>query len=133
ITLRVGADYIERFRLLKFYDENDSYPEAGLREATTRRLAAGLDMPAEMLLGVGDVNHWGSWQIDEQAWKAHVRPVAERLCLDVTRSRIWPVVKRGTEQTEWQVIPDPSQVIGRPDTGPKAIELHDRGAISDNA
>lgn len=133
ITVRVAADYIEKFKLLKFYDANDSYPEATLREGTLKRLAVELDMPAEALLGIGDVNHWGAWQIDEQAWKAHVKPVSDRLCTDVTRSRIWPVLKGVEGLTEWQVLADPSAILARPDPGPKAIELHDRNAISDAA
>lgn len=133
ITLRVMSDYIEKFRILKFYDENDSYPEAGLRDQTLKRLAVELDMPAEALLGIGDVNHWGAWQIDEQAWKAHVKPVSDRLCTDITRSRIWPVLRGAEGMTEWQVLADPSAILARPDPGPKAIELHDRNAISDKS
>lgn len=133
ITLRVAADYIDKFKLIRFYDENDHYPEAAQREGTIKRLAVELDMPVEALLGIGDVNHWGAWQIDEQVWKSHVRPVADRLCADVTRSRIWPVLKGVQNATEWQVLADPSQILARPDPGPKAIELHDRNAISDAA
>lgn len=36
-----------------------------LREACVKRLAIGMDMPPELLLGVGDVNHWSAWQVSE--------------------------------------------------------------------
>jgi hypothetical protein len=34
------------------------------------RIAIGLDMPPEILIGLQDANHWTAWQIDEQTWKA---------------------------------------------------------------
>lgn len=49
-----------------------------LREAAQRRIAIGMDMPPETLLGLGDVNHWSAWQIDEAFIKG---PLASLLAL----------------------------------------------------
>lgn len=49
-----------------------------LREAATKRIAIGNDMPPETLLGLGDVNHWSAWQIDEAFIKG---PLASKLAL----------------------------------------------------
>jgi hypothetical protein len=50
-------------------DPTQLYPETGLRREAVERLAIGLDMPPEVLLGLGDSNHWSAWQVDEQTWK----------------------------------------------------------------
>lgn len=39
-----------------------------------RALAIGLDTPPEILLGIGDVSHWGAWQVSESSWKQHGEP-----------------------------------------------------------
>lgn len=49
-----------------------------LREAARERVAGGQDMPPEMLLGMGDTNHWGQWFIDESFVKG---PLAALLAL----------------------------------------------------
>lgn len=49
-----------------------------LRDAAIKRIAIGMDMPAELITGVGDVNHWGQWFIDESFVKG---PLAAALSL----------------------------------------------------
>lgn len=36
-----------------------------LREAARQRIGMGMDAPLEALVGMGDVNHWSAWFIDE--------------------------------------------------------------------
>ncbi len=47
--------------------------------AAVRALAAGMDLPAEVLLGLSDVNHWTAWQVDESAYRQHVDPIVQTL------------------------------------------------------
>jgi len=51
------------------------------REELIRRLANGMDLPPEILLGLADVNHWTAWQVNESAVTQHVDPTV-RLILD---------------------------------------------------
>jgi hypothetical protein len=57
MTLRVPPEAVDKVKLVTFasqlWAENTT-----LREACIRRMALGLDMPAEQLLGLGDSNHW---------------------------------------------------------------------------
>lgn len=50
--------------------------EVSMRKAewAVRRLAMGVDLPAELMLGMSDVNHWTAWQVDEATWKVHLEP-----------------------------------------------------------
>lgn len=43
-----------------------------LREAAVKRIAIGMDMPPERLLGSGEVNHWGQWFLDESFVKGQL-------------------------------------------------------------
>lgn len=40
--------------------------------AAQRRIAVGIDAPAELITGMGDVNHWGVWAIQEDTWRSHL-------------------------------------------------------------
>jgi hypothetical protein len=57
MTLRVPPEAVDKVKLVTFasqlWAENTT-----LREACIRRLALGLDMPAEALLGTASLNHW---------------------------------------------------------------------------
>ncbi|MFI9591196.1 hypothetical protein [Nonomuraea sp. NPDC052265] len=57
IILEVPADAIGKITRLTFESDFDDLAMR-LREETIRRFATGLDTPAEILLGTGEVNHW---------------------------------------------------------------------------
>lgn len=116
------------------FSEGLGYPELPVQEALIRRIATSLDMPAEYLLGMADVNHWTGWLVKEEQW-SHVDPVMRRFCSDVTAVYLRPVLKSLGVQTsrKWSVGYDPSPAIVKPDRGKDADAAHDRGAISDRA
>lgn len=116
---------------LQVVDPMQLYPETGLRFEIIRRIAIGLDMPPEILTGTGDVNHWGSWQIDEQTWKGHGAPKADQFVDDLTGSYFRPTLK-AAKHPKWnrfRVLYDASAVINHPDRFKDAKEAWDRGAI----
>src|SRR3546814_12598118 len=51
-----------------------------LREEAIRRLALGQDAPPELLLGVGNMNHWGAWLVQADTINTHVEPPRARFC-----------------------------------------------------
>ncbi|MEV4968640.1 hypothetical protein AB0K58_30785 [Streptomyces sp. NPDC053808] len=56
IILEVPAEMIGDIKRLTFESDFDSLSKE-LREECIRRFATGLEMPAEILLGMGNVNH----------------------------------------------------------------------------
>lgn len=116
------------------FAEREGYPELPVQEALIRRIATSLDMPAEYLLGLADVNHWTGWLVKEEQW-SHVDPVMRRFCSDVTGVYYRPVLRQlGVESyRRWSIGYDPSPAIVKPDRGKDADMAHDRGTISDRA
>lgn len=98
------------------------------RRECIERIALGLDLPPEILLGVTDANHWTAWQIDEDAWKAHVQPVADNMASDLTAGYFRPTLqKMGFADADRYVVGyDASEVVRRPDKSGDAIRLFDR-------
>lgn len=57
IPLKVPAEYADKFKFIDFSMKDDERI-IEKRESAIRRLATQVDVPAEILLGMGDVNHW---------------------------------------------------------------------------
>ena len=132
MLIRGQAEFLKEIRHVQIHDPLQTYPEEGLRTECIRRIALGLDMPPEVLLGTADVNHWGSWQIDEQTWKSHLQPVAQRFCEDLTASYFRPAAREaGIPGWEDLVVwYDAAAVINHPDRGKDALDVYDRGGLS---
>lgn len=104
------------------------------RDSAIKRLATKLDLPAEVLLGMGDLNHWGAWALDEAALKTHIAPVAELICDSLTRGYLQPrLAASGEDPSDWVVWYDMSELALRPDRSSNATEAYDRMELSGQA
>jgi hypothetical protein len=104
------------------------------RDSAIRRLAMKLDMPSEILLGMGKSNHWSAWQIEEGALKTHIAPIAELICDSLTRGYLQPRLKAsGEDPADWVVWYDMSELALRPDHSDNATLAYDRMEISGEA
>lgn len=110
-----------------------------LRDRSLIRLARSLNVPAEILTGVGGVNHWGAWQIEDSAIKIHLSPIMETMCAGFTRGYLIPALKvlnvptQDTDGSRYLVWYDASELEQKPDQAERAVQLHDRAVISDAA
>ena len=134
ITLSVPGDTIEQFRHLDLRPAS-AYEEKDLRDEALRRIATGLDLPPEVLLGTADVNHWGSWLISEKEWKSHVEPVCREMCEDLTSVYLRPAARAaGLARAEDLVVwYDETAAVMPPDRTEDAKDAYDRYAISADA
>lgn len=138
IPLQVPGQWIEAIRHLTFAGLLD---EKLLDQLTLdlTRLARSLNVPAEILTGVGGVNHWGAWQIEDSAIKIHLSPIVETMCAGFTRGYLLPALEslkiptQEADGTRYLVWYDKSELEQKPDLGERAVQLHDRVAISDAA
>jgi hypothetical protein len=48
-------------------------------EGFLRRMGRGLDLPPEVIAGLGDSNHWSAWQIDASTFRYHLEPGTRRM------------------------------------------------------
>jgi hypothetical protein len=94
-----------------------------------------VNIPAEVLLGMGDVNHWGAWQIEEGALKTTIAPDAELIANAVATAYLQPRLAAGGEQDVGRFVVwyDMSELTQRPDRSDDAVLLYDRQELSGDA
>jgi hypothetical protein len=100
-----------------------------LRTEAIRRLALGMDIPPEVMLGQGTMNHWSGWLVDESSVKAHIEPLLAIITSALTVKYLRPVLHKD----DVSVVADTSQLRLRPDRSKEAVELYDRGEIDGQA
>lgn len=133
LVVRMPGEFIGNVQHIKFWTEFDGSLDP-LRTAAVKRLALGLDMPAEVLLGLGDSNHWSAWQVAEEAITLHVEPLAETVCHALTIGFLRAALSdEGLNPDEAMVWYDTTDLTTRPDRTAAASEAHARVKISDAA
>lgn len=105
------------------------------RESAIRRLATQVNIPAEILTGMGDVNHWGAWMIEEGALKTTIAPDAELICAALTNQYLQPRLAASGEEDADQIVVwyDMSELAVRPDRSANAVTAYDRQELSGTA
>lgn len=131
IPIKVPAEYVDKIKHVDFTLQLDE-KILDKRDSAIKGLATMLNMPAEVLLGMGDVNHWGQWMLEESALKTHIAPDAELICMAVTQGYLQPRLRAsGVEDwANWVVWYDMSELALRPDRSDDAIALYDRLEIN---
>jgi hypothetical protein len=83
---------------------------------------------------MGDVNHWGQWQLEESGLKTHIAPTAELICDALTRGYLQPrLAASGEDPAAWVVWYDMSELALSPDRSGNATLAYDRLELSGSA
>lgn len=134
IPMRVPAEFLEKIKHVDFTLKLDE-KIIEKRDSAITRLASKMDIPTEVLTGMGKVNHWTAWQLDEASLKEHVAPLAELICYSLTTGYLQPRMEASQEKdaAQWVVWYDMSELAIRPDKSEKAYEAYDRMELSGEA
>lgn len=134
IVLEVPGDLINGVKWLQFDSEFDAMAQQ-LRDEAIRRFAAGADVPAEILLGLGDASHWGAWAITAEALRMGAEPRLALICNDLTDEWLRPLLEdEGVpDADEWIIWYDTSGLRSSSNKSASALEAFKEGLISSEA
>ncbi|MGW5819181.1 Hint domain-containing protein [Streptomyces noursei] len=84
---------------------------SSLRDAATKRIASGLDIPAEILLGVADINHWcvpeSTEILTRSGWKKHHDLADGEEVMTLDHEAGLPQWQPVEEVNTWDVVDEP--------------------------
>lgn len=127
---RMDADLIDHIKWVSIERHIDT-TAAAQRTELIGRIAGGLDLPADVLKGVSQANHWSAWLVDEQTFKAHIEPMILIIVAALTGQFLRPAL--GAQATDSVIWYDASNVVAHPNRAADAKEAHKTGALSDGA
>lgn len=131
IVLEVPGDLISGVKWLQFTSEFDSMA-LQLRDEAIRRFATGADVPAEVLLGLGDASHWGAWAITAEALRMGAEPRLGLVCAALTDEWLRPILEDEgvADARDWVVWYDTSGLRSSSNKGASALEAYKEGLIN---
>lgn len=130
----VPGEQVKNVSHLKF---DNSVTEVAIktRNDAISRLAMGLDVSPERLLGLGNnSNHWTAWQLGDDDVRLHIAPPIETICHAIYSQVLRVVLEReGIDPDQHMLWYDASELTADPDKGEEATSAFDRGAITAEA
>lgn len=107
--IRFQGDRIEQWRTLDLTGSLDEKLHERV-ERLIQQLSVILDIPREIMTGMGEINHWGSWAVSEDNWLGHIEPgailIGSALALGLARA-----AEIDPEQVK--ITPDPAPLLKR--------------------
>lgn len=130
----VPGEAVKNVSHLKF---DNSVTEIAIktRNDAIARLAMGLDVTPERLLGLGsNSNHWSAWQIGDDDVRLHISPPIETICQALYAQAMSKLlIAEGIDPTQYILWYDASVLTADPDLTDEATSAFDRGAITAEA
>lgn len=106
-------------------------------DAAVARFGRTIELPADALSSVADMNHWNVWQVSEETYEAYIEPLVTIGTEALTFGLLRPLLAQENCPPEFLerlvVAADASQLVRRPDRGKVAAEGHGMFALSDEA
>lgn len=114
--LRLKGDLVDKFKHISFERPHSEQISKDLQE-TLRRLAQGLNVPVEIIMGLADLNHWNAWQVDENTFKNHFEPLLLQILDAFTVGYMWPTLREEgiDDPRKYLFWYDASQLVQPPD------------------
>lgn len=138
LMFQIPAEFIDKIHHLVL-SEGIAPGTLEARDRAYSIFADGMNLPREMMTGLGDTNHWNASQITKEAVNSHIAPSADPMLADLTQGYLYPrllaekeplVTPAGNRIIMWY---DPSDLVLKPDRGAAYMEMHSRQVVSDEA
>lgn len=114
------------------WDRTVDEQTAALRQELLGRFAATVDLPPEVIMGKADLNHWSAWNVDDEAYAAHIEPFAAMIFEALTYAYLRPMLTAaGVQDVErFCLWFDATDLVSDPDETDKVKWSHERLLIS---
>lgn len=133
IMFTVPGEFLDKIRQVTFWSEL-SAQLLPMRESAIRSLAQSLDVPAEILTGLGESNHWAAWQVAEDTITTQIEPVLSRIADALTTGWLRGALEGvGADPDRYTYAFDTAPLAARPNRTADALNYHGAMLLSDEA
>lgn len=128
-------DDVDKVKHLKFDRAFDKIADERIDKLIIR-MANGVDLPAAILTGLADVNHWTGWLIDDMTFRAHIQPDTIEFCGALTSGYYQPLLLAGGVDPalvrQLVIWYDATDLVGDPDEQDRAFKAVEMGLLGDS-
>jgi len=133
IIMTADPEAIDKIKYLTFWSDVSETLQP-MEDAAIRRLAVQLDLPPEVLMGIGGTNHWNAWAVEESTIKIFIEPVLSRIADALTNHYLNPTLeKMGVDPDKYTYAFDTAALAVRPNRTQDALAFNEKGLISDDS
>ncbi|MER6610213.1 hypothetical protein ABT282_30965 [Streptomyces sp. NPDC000927] len=126
-------DGIDGIRHISLASPLDDKAEAQLEQGL-RRMAISMALPPEIILGLGDTNHWNSFAIIREAVETSIEPRLDTVTGAFTTGLLRPRLERaGYDPSRYEIAADLSDLVVPPDRSEPAERARQQGLLTDEA
>jgi hypothetical protein len=131
MVITVPPDSVDKIKFITFWSElSDKIQE--MENASIKRLAAELDIPLEVITGMGDTSHWNAWAIAEETVRIFIEPVLQRIAEALDHGYLDAALEfLGYDPEKYTYAFDITPLTVKPNRGPEALALNAAGLLSD--
>jgi hypothetical protein len=131
LVITVPPDSVDKIKFITFWSElSDKIQE--MEDASIKRLAAELDIPLEVITGMGDTSHWNAWAIAEETVRIFIEPVLQRIAEALDHGYLDAALEfMGLDPERYTYAFDVTPLTVKPNRGPEALQLNAAGLLSD--
>ena len=140
LVIEGSAEVLDKVRWIDFVSNFDAQAKE-TRAELVGVIATGLDMPREVIEGVMDANHWTAYMVSTDTFRSYTEPHVITLVEMLTAAFLRPYFSTCdlpdgmVDQWISRIIIwyDPIELVTPTDLTQTAMNLHDRGVISNKA
>lgn len=125
-----SAEYGDAIRHVLMERTDDAEAFERRINAYRKRIGGGIELPEEVITGMGDTNHWAGWKVDQNTWNYYLEPMGEITADALDKNFIEPVAQLLGIEGDIEVKIDPTRAIVKPDRTDAGIRLYAAGALS---
>lgn len=134
IVVAAPGEHLQKITHVKFDDEVTQVAIQTRNDAIAR-LAMGLDVSPERLLGLGNnSNHWTAWAVGDEDVQIHIAPVMQTICQAITAAVLADMMRaEGIDPNKYTLWYDASKLTVDPDKTEEAQNAWEGGTIKAEA
>ncbi len=137
LPIKLPSEHFDKFKHVPFsnpFDEKTMEILDGLYD----KLSIAMNMPKEVVTGMGSTSHWNAWTLSEEGIETHIKPDAEAYCRGLTSAYLHPWLRAAglpisTSEGTYIVWYDTEKLDTQPNLAEAADSAFDRDQISGDA
>lgn len=125
-----GAEYADAIKHVLMERPDDAEAFERRINSYRKRIGGGIELPEEVVTGMGDTNHWAGWKVDQNTWNYYLEPMGAISAEALFKNFIEELADALGISGEVEVKIDATQAIVKPDRTDAGIRLFAAGALS---